>query len=94
MCHVCVCPTGPRPGCVVTVCVYVLQGHVYNSTSRIRNRKEKKSWLGFAQVSLETALHLDFHLGHLAERFHPKATVFPHSRLIMVFGFDVTRTVS
>ncbi|GLD48765.1 E3 ubiquitin-protein ligase MYCBP2, partial [Lates japonicus] len=24
-------------------------GHVYNSTSRIRNRKEKRSWLGFAQ---------------------------------------------
>lgn len=28
----------------------VLQGHIYNSTSRIRNRKEKKSWLGYAQV--------------------------------------------
>ena len=28
------------------------QGHVYNSTSRIRNRKEKRSWLGFAQVGL------------------------------------------
>ncbi|XP_030198582.1 E3 ubiquitin-protein ligase MYCBP2 isoform X5 [Gadus morhua] len=26
-----------------------VRGHVYNSTSRIRNRKEKKSWLGFAQ---------------------------------------------
>lgn len=28
----------------------ILQGHIYNSTSRIRNRKEKKSWLGYAQV--------------------------------------------
>uniref|UniRef100_A0A3P9D3H4 E3 ubiquitin-protein ligase MYCBP2 n=1 Tax=Maylandia zebra TaxID=106582 RepID=A0A3P9D3H4_9CICH len=28
-----------------------VRGHVYNSTSRIRNRKEKRSWLGFAQVS-------------------------------------------
>uniref|UniRef100_A0A4W4F0K0 E3 ubiquitin-protein ligase MYCBP2 n=1 Tax=Electrophorus electricus TaxID=8005 RepID=A0A4W4F0K0_ELEEL len=27
-----------------------VRGHVYNSTSRIRNRKEKRSWLGFAQV--------------------------------------------
>lgn len=27
----------------------ILQGHIYNSTSRIRNRKEKKSWLGYAQ---------------------------------------------
>ncbi|XP_047671327.1 E3 ubiquitin-protein ligase MYCBP2 isoform X17 [Tachysurus fulvidraco] len=26
-----------------------VRGHVYNSTSRIRNRKEKRSWLGFAQ---------------------------------------------
>lgn len=30
--------------------VHFSQGHVYNSTSRIRNRKEKRSWLGFAQV--------------------------------------------
>eukprot|EP00062_Callorhinchus_milii_P006572 gi/632947251/ref/XP_007888958.1/ PREDICTED: E3 ubiquitin-protein ligase MYCBP2 isoform X6 [Callorhinchus milii] len=29
-----------------------VRGHVYNSTSRIRNRKERKSWLGFAQGSL------------------------------------------
>ncbi|XP_035377149.1 E3 ubiquitin-protein ligase MYCBP2 isoform X11 [Electrophorus electricus] len=29
-----------------------VRGHVYNSTSRIRNRKEKRSWLGFAQGSL------------------------------------------
>ncbi|XP_066562691.1 E3 ubiquitin-protein ligase MYCBP2 isoform X4 [Amia ocellicauda] len=29
-----------------------VRGHVYNSTSRIRNRKEKKSWLGFAQGCL------------------------------------------
>lgn len=29
----------------------LFQGHVYNSTSRIRNRKEKRSWLGFAQVT-------------------------------------------
>jgi len=29
---------------------YRFQGHVYNSTSRIRNREEKRSWLGFAQV--------------------------------------------
>ncbi|XP_030886587.1 E3 ubiquitin-protein ligase MYCBP2 [Leptonychotes weddellii] len=26
-----------------------VRGHIYNSTSRIRNRKEKKSWLGYAQ---------------------------------------------
>ncbi|XP_071405894.1 E3 ubiquitin-protein ligase MYCBP2 isoform X14 [Pithys albifrons albifrons] len=26
-----------------------VRGHIYNSTSRIKNRKEKKSWLGFAQ---------------------------------------------
>ncbi|XP_067264967.1 E3 ubiquitin-protein ligase MYCBP2 isoform X17 [Chanodichthys erythropterus] len=26
-----------------------VRGHVYNSTSRIRNREEKRSWLGFAQ---------------------------------------------
>ncbi|XP_062420974.1 E3 ubiquitin-protein ligase MYCBP2 isoform X2 [Pungitius pungitius] len=26
-----------------------VRGHVYNSTSRTRNRKEKRSWLGFAQ---------------------------------------------
>ncbi|KAG8137644.1 hypothetical protein E2320_004879 [Naja naja] len=26
-----------------------IQGHIYNSTSRIKNRKEKKSWLGYAQ---------------------------------------------
>ncbi|KAG2456598.1 MYCB2 ligase, partial [Polypterus senegalus] len=26
-----------------------VRGHVYNSTSRIRNRKERKSWLGYAQ---------------------------------------------
>lgn len=25
---------------------------MYNSTSRIRNRKEKRSWLGFAQVTV------------------------------------------
>uniref|UniRef100_A0A9J8A2Y0 E3 ubiquitin-protein ligase MYCBP2 n=1 Tax=Cyprinus carpio carpio TaxID=630221 RepID=A0A9J8A2Y0_CYPCA len=29
-----------------------VRGHVYNSTSRIRNRKEKRSWLGFAQGCL------------------------------------------
>ncbi|XP_016393820.1 E3 ubiquitin-protein ligase MYCBP2-like [Sinocyclocheilus rhinocerous] len=29
-----------------------VRGHVYNSTSRIRNRKEKSSWLGFAQGCL------------------------------------------
>ncbi|XP_072332294.1 E3 ubiquitin-protein ligase MYCBP2 isoform X19 [Scyliorhinus torazame] len=29
-----------------------VRGHVYNSTSRIRNRKDRKSWLGFAQGSL------------------------------------------
>ncbi|KAJ7319915.1 hypothetical protein JRQ81_019426 [Phrynocephalus forsythii] len=27
-----------------------VRGHIYNSTSRIRNRKEKKSWLGYAQL--------------------------------------------
>lgn len=27
-----------------------VRGHIYNSTSRIKNRKEKKSWLGYAQV--------------------------------------------
>lgn len=32
----------------------ILQGHIYNSTSRIRNRKEKKSWLGYAQVGEST----------------------------------------
>ncbi|XP_067419374.1 E3 ubiquitin-protein ligase MYCBP2 isoform X7 [Emydura macquarii macquarii] len=26
-----------------------VRGHIYNSTSRIKNRKEKKSWLGYAQ---------------------------------------------
>ncbi|KAG9492126.1 hypothetical protein GDO78_000574 [Eleutherodactylus coqui] len=26
-----------------------IQGHVYNSTSRIKSRREKKSWLGYAQ---------------------------------------------
>ncbi|KAM5147624.1 E3 ubiquitin-protein ligase MYCBP2 isoform 6-T6 [Callospermophilus lateralis] len=26
-----------------------VRGHIYNSTSRIRNRREKKSWLGYAQ---------------------------------------------
>ncbi|XP_073711041.1 E3 ubiquitin-protein ligase MYCBP2 isoform X17 [Misgurnus anguillicaudatus] len=29
-----------------------VRGHVYNSTSRIRNRKDKRSWLGFAQGCL------------------------------------------
>ncbi|XP_077071830.1 E3 ubiquitin-protein ligase MYCBP2 isoform X18 [Siphateles boraxobius] len=29
-----------------------VRGHVYNSTSRIRNREEKRSWLGFAQGCL------------------------------------------
>ncbi|KAL2081752.1 hypothetical protein ACEWY4_023605 [Coilia grayii] len=29
-----------------------VRGHVYNSTSRIRNWKDKKSWLGFAQDCL------------------------------------------
>ncbi|XP_058885300.1 E3 ubiquitin-protein ligase MYCBP2 isoform X3 [Acipenser ruthenus] len=29
-----------------------VRGHVYNSTSRIQNRKEKKSWLGYAQGCL------------------------------------------
>ncbi|XP_059502486.1 E3 ubiquitin-protein ligase MYCBP2 isoform X5 [Stegostoma tigrinum] len=29
-----------------------VRGHVYNSTSRIRNRKDRKSWLGFAQGCL------------------------------------------
>ncbi|XP_063160577.1 E3 ubiquitin-protein ligase MYCBP2 isoform X3 [Candoia aspera] len=29
-----------------------VRGHIYNSTSRIKNRKEKKSWLGYAQGSL------------------------------------------
>ncbi|XP_062904556.1 E3 ubiquitin-protein ligase MYCBP2 isoform X16 [Mobula hypostoma] len=29
-----------------------VRGHVYNSTSRIRNRKDRRSWLGFAQGSL------------------------------------------
>ncbi|XP_051563854.1 E3 ubiquitin-protein ligase MYCBP2 isoform X5 [Myxocyprinus asiaticus] len=29
-----------------------VRGHVYNSTSRIRNRKEKRPWLGFAQGCL------------------------------------------
>ncbi|KAJ8253382.1 hypothetical protein GJAV_G00212310 [Gymnothorax javanicus] len=29
-----------------------VRGHVYNSTSRIRYRKEKRSWLGFAQGCL------------------------------------------
>ncbi|XP_028848286.1 E3 ubiquitin-protein ligase MYCBP2 isoform X12 [Denticeps clupeoides] len=29
-----------------------VRGHVYNSTSRIRNRKEKRSWLGYAQGCL------------------------------------------
>ncbi|XP_029113894.1 E3 ubiquitin-protein ligase MYCBP2 isoform X4 [Scleropages formosus] len=29
-----------------------VRGHVYNSTSRIRNRKERRSWLGFAQGCL------------------------------------------
>lgn len=29
---------------------FAFQGHIYNSTSRIKNRKEKKSWLGYAQV--------------------------------------------
>uniref|UniRef100_A0A8D0G2L9 E3 ubiquitin-protein ligase MYCBP2 n=1 Tax=Sphenodon punctatus TaxID=8508 RepID=A0A8D0G2L9_SPHPU len=27
-----------------------VRGHIYNSTSRIKNRKEKKSWLGYAQL--------------------------------------------
>nr|XP_034971958.1 E3 ubiquitin-protein ligase MYCBP2 isoform X12 [Zootoca vivipara] len=26
-----------------------VRGHIYNSTSRIKNRREKKSWLGYAQ---------------------------------------------
>ncbi|XP_032082572.1 E3 ubiquitin-protein ligase MYCBP2 isoform X2 [Thamnophis elegans] len=26
-----------------------VRGHIYNSTSRVKNRKEKKSWLGYAQ---------------------------------------------
>ncbi|CAJ0929141.1 unnamed protein product, partial [Ranitomeya imitator] len=26
-----------------------VRGHIYNSTSRIKSRKEKKSWLGYAQ---------------------------------------------
>lgn len=30
--------------------LFAFQGHIYNSTSRIKNRKEKKSWLGYAQV--------------------------------------------
>ncbi|KAF3843349.1 hypothetical protein F7725_002198 [Dissostichus mawsoni] len=37
-----------------------VRGHVYNSTSRTRNRKEKRSWLGFAQGYLlyrETCNH-------------------------------------
>ncbi|XP_043390232.1 E3 ubiquitin-protein ligase MYCBP2 isoform X23 [Chelonia mydas] len=29
-----------------------VRGHIYNSTSRIKNRKEKKSWLGYAQSYL------------------------------------------
>ncbi|XP_075774972.1 E3 ubiquitin-protein ligase MYCBP2 isoform X15 [Pelodiscus sinensis] len=29
-----------------------VRGHIYNSTSRIKNRKERKSWLGYAQSYL------------------------------------------
>lgn len=39
--------------CKTIVLIYghfAFQGHIYNSTSRIKNRKEKKSWLGYAQV--------------------------------------------
>ncbi|XP_075279518.1 E3 ubiquitin-protein ligase MYCBP2 isoform X14 [Opisthocomus hoazin] len=35
-----------------------VRGHIYNSTSRIKNRKEKKSWLGYAQGYL---LYRDAH---------------------------------
>ncbi|KAJ3592162.1 hypothetical protein NHX12_007291, partial [Muraenolepis orangiensis] len=55
-----------------------VRGHVYNSTSRIRNRKEKKSWLGFAQGYLlyrDSGNHSSSAIKINPETLEPEGTV-------------------
>ncbi|XP_031649241.1 E3 ubiquitin-protein ligase MYCBP2 isoform X10 [Oncorhynchus kisutch] len=62
-----------------------VRGHVYNSTSRIRNRKEKRSWLGFAQGCL---LYRDMSNNHSTSAIKINPETLEHEGTITMPGLQ------